>query len=243
MRALSAPELLDVWELGLSSTPIQRVVTLLAAVWREPPDAIAQLSVGQRDTRLLLLRERLFGSQVVCVATCPVCGERLELNFTTADVRQGTDTESEDALSVNVDGYVLRFRLPNSLDQIAIADCPDAHAARQRLLERCLATGELHGETVAVCELPTEVVDAVAQRMAQADPQGDVQLALVCPRCNHRWEAGFDVSAFLWSEITAWAHRILGDVQSLAAAYGWREADILTMSAWRRQFYLNGIGR
>jgi hypothetical protein len=243
MRALSAPELLDVWELGLSSTPIQRVVTLLAAVCREPPDAIAQLSVGQRDTRLLLLRERLFGSQVVCVATCPACGERLELNFSTADVRQGADTGSEDALSVSVDGYELRFRLPNSLDQIAIADCPDANAARQRLLERCLAAAELRGETVAAGELPTDVVDAVAQRMAQADPQGDLQLALACPRCSHRWQAGFDVSAFLWSEITAWAHRILGDVQSLAAAYGWREADILTMSAWRRQFYLNGIGR
>ena len=242
MRALSAPEILEVWERGLSLTPVERVLALLAAACREPADALSQLSVGQRDARLLLLREWTFGSELVSVVTCPVCSERLELNLAIADLRVGADAESTDALALSVAGYELRFRVPNSLDVIAIADCQDPREARQRLLERCLATSEHQGARIAVDRLPAEVVEAVAARMALADPQGDVQLDVACSQCGHQWHAGFDIAAFFWTEIHAWAQRTLREVHALASAYGWRETDILAMSAWRRQFYLNCIG-
>lgn len=241
MRALSPPEILEVWERGLSLTPVERVLILLAAASREPADAVAQLSVGQRDARLLLLRDCTFGSQLTSVVTCPVCGERLELNLDTADLRTGGGAESHAALSLSVAGYEVRFRVPNSVDVMAIAECQDADDARQRLLERCLSTCERDGEPVAAGGLPTEVVAAVAERMASADPQGDVQLPLACSQCGHQWRAGFDIGPFFWSEINAWAHRTLREVHTLASVYGWRETDILTMSAWRRQFYLNCI--
>ena len=32
------------------------------------------------------------------------------------------------------------------------------------------------------------------------------------------------------------------EVHVLASSYGWRESDILNMSAWRRQYYLDLIG-
>jgi hypothetical protein len=242
MRALSAPEILDVWERGLSLTPVERVLTLLAAACREPVDAVAQLSVGQRDARLMQLRDWTFGSQLVSVLTCPVCSERLELTFNTADLRGAVDAEPTEVLTLSVAGYQLLFRVPNSLDLIAIADCQDVHDARQRLLERCVGTSEHQGQPVAVGRLPADVVEAVAHRMALADPQGDVQLPVACSQCGHQWQAGFDIASFFWSEITAWAQRTLREVHALASVYGWREADILTMSAWRRQFYLNCIG-
>ncbi|MEW5959315.1 MAG: phage baseplate protein, partial [Chloroflexota bacterium] len=62
MRLLVAPVLLDVWERGLTRSPIQRALLLLAAAWPElEPDQPAALSIGQRDTLLLALREQLFG--------------------------------------------------------------------------------------------------------------------------------------------------------------------------------------
>jgi hypothetical protein len=195
---------------------------------------------------LLALRDLTFGRQLSGVATCPVCRERLELNLNTADLRAGGEAESgaesQEIFSLRVAGNELRFRLPDSSDLMAVADCRDAAAARQLLLERCLSTGEHNGAPVAAGRLPAEVVDALAQRMAQADPQGDVQLALTCPQCGHQWRVCFDIGPFFWSEINAWAQRTLGEVHTLASAYGWREADILNMSAWRRQFYLNCIG-
>lgn len=243
MRALSALEMLEVWERGLSLSPVQRALTLLAAASSETPDAVAQLSIGERDARLLILREWMFGSQLVSVAICPGCGERLELSLSTADLRVGGDAVRRETLSLSVAGYELRFRPPNSVDLIAIANYPDAAAARRQLLERCLSRSERNGVPVSANQLPGEVVEALVERMAQADPQSDVQLALCCPQCGHRWQASFDIGSFFWSEINAWAHRTLKDVHTLASAYGWREMDILNMSAWRRQFYLNCIGR
>jgi len=243
MRALLAPEILDVWERGLSLTPVERVLTLLAVACREPLDTLAQLTLGQRDARLMQLRDWTFGTRLSSVVMCPVCSERLELSFATADLRVGTEkAESTGTLTLSVAGYELRFRVPTSEDVIAIADCQDARDARQQLLERCLATSEHQGKQVTVDGLPTEVVDAVAERMAQADPQGDVQLAVACSQCGHQWQATFDIASFFWSEIHAWAQRTLREVHALASVYGWRESDILSMSAWRRQFYLNCIG-
>ena len=243
MRALSAPEMLEAWERGLTLSPVQRALTLLASASSETPDAMAELSIGERDARLLTLREWSFGSQLVCVVICPGCSERLEMSLSTTDLRVGGDDERAEALSLSVAGYELRFRPPNSLDLIAIANYQDAVAARRQLLERCLSRSERDGVPVPAGQLPQEVVDALVQRMAQADPQSDVQPALCCLKCGHRWQASFDIGSFFWSEINAWAHRTLKDVHTLASAYGWREMDILNMSAQRRQFYLNCIGR
>ena len=79
--------------------------------------------------------------------------------------------------------------------------------------------------------------------MALVDPQADVQLALSCPACGQQWRATFDVVSFLWDELDAWARRLLREVHTLASAYHWREADILAMSRWRRQYYLDLVQR
>ena len=71
--------------------------------------------------------------------------------------------------------------------------------------------------------LPDTVVAAISKDMAEADPQAEIELALACPACGHAWFALFDIAAFLWSEIHAWAQRTLHDVHILARAYGWRE--------------------
>jgi hypothetical protein len=79
--------------------------------------------------------------------------------------------------------------------------------------------------------------------MSELDPQGDVQIALNCTQCSHRWDAPLDIASFVWSEIHAWVVRLLNEVHALALAYGWRESDILAMSPWRRQAYLELIGQ
>jgi hypothetical protein len=51
----------------------------------------------------------------------------------------------------------------------------------------------------------------------------------------------FDIISFFWTELDSLARRLLQDVHVLAKAYSWREADILSMSATRRQFYLEMV--
>ncbi|MGD8791837.1 MAG: phage baseplate protein [Anaerolineae bacterium] len=246
MQPLTAIQLLDTWEQGYARPPARQALLLLAAASPGTPlEALARLSIGRRDRRLLRLRAWTFGPRIVARADCPACGERLELDFRVedlvADEAAGLDTNPE-PLALQMAGYDLRFRLPNSLDLEAVAASGGNGEGRRRLLARCLleARGEA-GEAPAET-LPDEVVEAVAARMAAADPQAEVELALSCPACDHRWQAVFDISAFFWEEVEAWAQRTLREVHALAGAYGWRETDILALSAWRRQAYLEMIG-
>lgn len=243
MRALSASELLGVWERGLAQQPIQRALTLLSAAFPQTsPDVLAKLSIGQRDACLLTLREWLFGSQLVSLAMCPHCGERLELTFNVADIRVPSKAEPvSETFSLSLADYEVHFRLPNSLDLAAITSREGVAATRQMLLDRCLVTAHHNGEETLAHQLPAEIVDAIAQQMTQADPQADVHLDLTCPACNHQWQAPFDIVSFFWSEINTWAQRILGEVHTLAKAYGWSEVEILALTPWRRQFYLEMV--
>jgi hypothetical protein len=243
MRPLSAVELLDVWEEGYARSPIRRALLLLtAACPGTPPERLAQLSIGQRDARLLRLREWTFGPQLDCLLACPGCGEQLELSFQVADI--GVTGEEDDdgaALSLALDGYQVQFRLPNSLDMIAVTEGPAIGSPRSQLLERCLVAIQLDDQDRPADELPANVLDALVERMTAIAPQADVQLAVECPACGHGWGATFDIVSFFWSELDTWAQRTLHEVHTLARAYGWREADILAMSAWRRGFYLEMV--
>jgi hypothetical protein len=243
MNALSASKMLRVWERALGRTSPERALALLAAACPEmSAEELSALSVGRRDRLLIALRECTFGTRLTSLATCDACGESLELSFDCADISAGGETETPAELSVEREGFEAHFRLPNSGDLIAVARCSDEETARRSLLERCVTNASHEGAQVSPEELPHAVVEAVEARMADADPQADVRLALDCPACGNRFLAAFDVVAYFWSEINAWAYRLLGEVHSLASAYGWREEDILAMSPWRRHVYLEMVG-
>jgi hypothetical protein len=242
MRGLSASALLEAWECGLGQPIARRALLLLAVVDPDRSlDALAQLSIGQRDAHLLELRAWLFGTQLMSVAVCAQCRERLELTFDVADVRTAEMPASSGSV-LQMDGYEVHFRAPNSDDLAAIAVTQDVDAMRQLLLARCTWDIRYNGAKQAAEQLPAQIVEALTQSMARADPQADVQLQVTCPACGCEWLATFDIASFLWSEINDWAQRLLREMHVLASAYGWREADILAMSAQRRQLYLDMIG-
>lgn len=240
MRALSAAVLLDVWERGQPLAPARRAVLLLeAAAPDEAPEALAALPVGRRDARLLALRAQTFGPRLESLVACPACGETLELNLAAEGLRADAPGDVPEVLSVEHAGYAVRFRLPTAGDLVEAAEGDGAVEDAGQLLARCVVEAR-HGDAVLAADaLPGAVAEAVAAQMEAADPQADVRLALTCPACAHAWQSAFDIVTFFWAEIDAWGRRTLRDVHALASAYGWREADVLAMSAWRRQAYLN----
>ena len=243
MRPLSAAQLLDAWERGLAESACRRSIPVLAVAYPDySPDALAELSIGERNRRLLTLRQWTFGSQLASVANCSSCGEDLEWTIDAADLHVEIPVESSTDLTADVEGYYVSFRLPNTSDLDSIGGCKDAASARLILLERCISSVSFGGEEVSPEVLPVAVTNEVVKRMAEADPQGDMEVELSCPSCGQHWRALFDIESFFWSEISAWARRILSEVHVLARAYGWSETQILSLSAWRRQVYLNLVG-
>jgi hypothetical protein len=239
MPELSAIELLNAWENSRGSSPIHQALMLLSAAHRETiRDDLARLPIGRRDSLLLDLRRQLFGQELIGVAKCPSCHERLEFDFRVSDVTiSGVSDNLPDDHTLNVDGYQIRFHLPNSFDLMAVTDMDEAKA-RQEFLQRCVNQVSRNGSEIDLSELPPPVVEMLNRHMASLDPQADIEIDLSCPECDHRWSDLFDVATYLWEEIDRWARRTLEEVHILASKYGWRQDDILNLSAWRRQAYV-----
>ena len=242
MHVPSAMELLDAWEAGQSLPPVQRALALLMVT---RPDAshqvLAEMSIGSRDAELLSLREHLFGSVIVALTSCPDCGARCEVALQADDVR--TPPRQHSVFDVATDGYVVRARPANSRDVTAADGESHPEAQERRIIAGCTLEARCGETSVAVDAFPDTLVEAIARAMSEADPQADVHVTMACPACGHQWQAEFDVAAFLWREIDAWAKRALDEVHTLAFAYGWSQSEILSMSASRRRRYVSMIAQ
>lgn len=230
MRSLPAAGLLAVWERVRDETRARRGALLLELLGAE---GAAVWPIGRRDAALLALREEHFGRKLECLTSCPECDEAIELEFETRDIRAAAANDA--AVMIPWDGRELRARLPNSEDLEAIATLEEPVESRRQLLARCL-NGSADG--VAITD---DLLALAGQRMSEADPQAEVELALRCPHCTRAWTAPFDIAEFLWTEWSAHAERLLAEVHDLARAYGWREDDILSLSPARRAAYLKMI--
>jgi hypothetical protein len=238
MRALSASQLHGVWERGQGALPFERALDLVSAACPEAsPRSLAQMEIGRRDSLLLQLRELAFGPEFAMTATCPSCRETLELMLPASALRIPPAPDAAAERSLLLDGYTVRFRLPNTADIAACAGL-EPEPCRLKLFDRCIGPAHCEGNTIPVQALPERVLEEIEAKMAALDPQADMRLDLCCSECRSGWTLAFDIGSFFWTEIDAWARRILLEVSVLARAFGWRESNILELSPARRQIYL-----
>ena len=263
-------EIVRVWEQGDGRPPVERALLALA-VWRPEAtwQELASLPLGERNRWLLALHTELAGPALQCRVTCSACGAPLELAVRTSDLlahwaqsdstapppdRAAQDTGAERELSIG--GYRVHYRPLTSLDLAAAAAAPDVEQARWRLIERCVlsawslvvrrptaADGEQTTRLVRVAprSLPARVVRALAEALAESDPLADPAIRVVCGECGGAFRPPIDVVGLVWSALGWLARQAIEDVHTLAAAYGWSEADILAMAPRRRQLYLDRL--
>lgn len=249
MRGLSAQELLEVWDRGQSLPWCGRATLLLAATCPEyPRHHVDSLSIGERDALLAHIRARTFGRELASVVTCPACRGMVEV---TVDVRtifpDATQVASSDGtcrlpLELTAGDFVVQAVTPTVRDVEALVSPATPAEGLRMLMRRCVLRAEHRGNPCDVEDLPENVCALLEARMAEADPWGDVHLSVHCPGCDHRWSVLFDMLAYFWSEIQSGARRLLREIHVLASAYGWRESEILTLSAVRRRAYLELVG-
>ncbi|HWQ18534.1 MAG TPA: hypothetical protein VN455_02075 [Methanotrichaceae archaeon] len=231
----------------------QRALMMISAAYPEISiQNLPSLSLGQRDALLLALRKSLFGPHIVGIASCKGCTERLEIAFDVDEVTMDLPEDASEVMVISAEGFVVHFRLPNSSDLIEASGCRDTDSFRNSLLKSCLLKisrkaedekADMERDEAELRDLPEAVVGEIVAGMERADPQADVNIVMTCPVCQSEEKIAFDIISFLWKELNAWSVRTLREVHILASAYGWREADILAMSPWRRQFYLEVLER
>lgn len=241
MRPLSASAVLQIWEQGQRGHSVNQALALLAAALPGRTMAeLADLSLGERDAILLRLRERTLGSELKGYTSCPRCGVTLDFTLSIADVLVRQAAGREGVLSTE-DGYEVRFRPVTSRDLEAISRAGDIDAARSLLVRRVVRQALHAGAPVDPRTLPEPVLEELSARLETLDPQAEVPLALACAACKNEWLVLFEIGSFFWAEVNALAERLLSEVHVLAHYYGWSEKEILSLSAVRRQYYLDLI--
>lgn len=236
---LSAEALLELWERGSTEPSPLAAVALLSAASGQPQAEVARLPVGERDLRLLALYRSLRGRRVEGVSKCPSCGEQVETAFDVDALLAALREPVPQPLACTAGRWRATLRLPSTHDLLAVAAHGTREAMRDALLRRCIVEAWRGRKRMPVDDAPPELLDAAEAAMQQADPAGDVRLALTCPECAHEWEVALDAATFVRAEVSSRARQVANAVHLLASAYGWRESDILSMSPARRQLYIS----
>jgi hypothetical protein len=240
MLPLSPQALIQAWEWGQDQHVVDRGLLLLRlALPGIPQDTLAAFSIGQRNLLLIQLRKLTLGPQLACVVICPRCSSKQEFAVDADELGVAQPAEQRpERYEVRADGFLLHFRLPNSRDLAAVVGLHDLGTARQRLLQNCLIRASYEQASVLVEQLPAQAVAVLVDKMSEFDPGAELRFRLECDTCLHEWATNLDIVAFFFTEISIRAQQLLYEVHMLARAYGWREADILSMSAVRRRYYL-----
>ena len=235
MQRLSAERILALWETGRPQHALDRALTILAAASPGTTrEALADLSIGERDARLLELRAMVLGPRAEGFAECPRCAERLEFPLETAALEGRALSRPADVCTpheIETNGTTIRFRLPTSRDLAQVVSAPDSSHGLRRLVESCVFSPN-------ASDLPDEIIEAISAAMLEADSAAEVIFCVTCPACAHEWDLLFDIADFFWTEISVQAQRLLREIDALARAYGWTEREILNLPAQRRQTYL-----
>lgn len=241
MRIPSDSELIAMWERASGEHPVDRALTVLSACFGESPQELAALSIGSRDARLLEIYECFFGRELNAFAECPVCGEALEYSLDAHNLSAPKQRDDDASLILEMDEMRLRLRLPDSFDLRALNECGDVEGATSLLIKRCVVESFVGETPTPVERLPESMVNAIADRLAAANPQAEMLIDLICTACSHPWQITFDIELFLWAKISATVRRLLQQVHTLASVYGWHEHDILALSPTRRQIYVEMV--
>lgn len=223
--------------------PIDRTLTLLnAATPEESRAALADLNLGQRDARLLTLREEMFGSAIAGIESCQHCGKVLELQVSIAELLESsTDPDKPAIHDLVTEDMVLKYRLPTSRDLAIVVNEPNAEKARNILVRHCIQDINRSGVVIEYDDLSDETIDLLAASLSENDPLAEIMLEAHCPDCEHNSRILLDIGEFFWVEFNSLARRLLQEVRILATAFHWSESEILGMSTARRRTYLEMV--
>lgn len=236
LAALTSSALLSVWEEGIGRQPLDRTLLILQAA--DPARAdLASLPVAECDRLLLCLRQATFGDRMTSLANCPDCGLSQEFELSAAELLSAYHQNAGWEKTIEVQGYRVRLRPLLCRDLSEAAGCKGIEEASRLLMSRAIAQANSPQGEVIIPELPDAVWQAVEQELSERERE--VTLDIVCHQCGHCWAPLFDIGSYLWDELESEARRLLIDVAALASRYGWSEADILSMSPFRRHAYLN----
>jgi len=212
--------------------PLALGVALLAHAERVSMAAVLDAPLPDVRRRLLAARRARSGAGLDALTQCPACEEMIEVSIE-ADAVLAALAVAPHAVVVRLaDGETITATVPSARDVLDAARGEPLESAEALRGRACEGASEL-------AEQDAERVDAALEA---ADPLA-AGVALRCPECSTEWAAELDPCAYAVAELAEHQRRVIDDVHVLASAYGWDEATIAALPAWRRARYRELIER
>ena len=224
---------------------LARCLKRLGPVGPVTAEQVGSLTVGDREVLLLQLRRITIGERIRCLLRCPKqeCGETVDQELNVGELLLPPYAHHrrlhETTVDENGTTYQVRFRLPTGADQESAAAMSHLglEVAANLLLERCVENVFTEDGEI-VDSMPPQILDMLPDAMAEADPQAELILNLVCPVCRSAFFAIFDTSTYFFQELQSRAKHLHREVHLLALYYHWSETEIMAMSTRKRRLYL-----
>jgi len=239
VRALSPSQTLDICDLGVGRSPLERALLVIDAGKQEaggdpdgePVSDASSWPLGAVNKALLEQRSAIFGQRLELLANCPSCGSICQSEIDCLKLASAAPAPADDRI-VKVGRKSVAFRLPTLADVMGAARA--GHRAGHNLAKSLVADASV--------DLDERVLTALSEGVAQADPLASIAIALACPECAATWTEPLHIIDVLWTELKTRCDRLVMEIGRLAQAFGWSEQDILAMSGRRRQRYLELLG-
>ncbi|WP_327256234.1 hypothetical protein [Streptomyces sp. NBC_01244] len=233
MSALSDPaRLLDAWEDAASApAPARAAVLVYHGGFTEDVESALGLPVGEVCALAGRVYSEEFGDALEALASCRACGSYLDLRFSVAALRTAVPDRGRRVPVPS--GREVSVRALTTLDLLAAGQSADPAG---ELLARCVT--DAAGEPVDTSELGPEVIARVEEAAEQLAGSAAAVVRTSCPDCGGDTLVPVDMGALLWERVARSASALVSEVAALGAAFGWREKDVLELSATRRRMYL-----
>ena len=185
------------------------------------PDAARSLALGDREVLLRAIYMANFGADFAARVECGAgCAEGIEFDVDVAGLTEPAP-EAGPTHSLVVAGETVACRVPTGAD-----------------LERALGLGSGAAEALAAACTGGRSVDPelLSRELSRLDPNAECALGLACPSCGAPVDAVLDGLELIRTAL-AESGGFMMQVDRLARAYGWTEAEILALPRSRRLRY------
>lgn len=228
---------LDIGQAYAAPSRPERVSALLVNAYAEidgqPPDrtGVNRLSAGTREWLLQRAILELAPPGDWFEITCPACASRFDLQLQLDQAPCQLPGPGFPEITVSTALGEHRFETPNGAHEIRLARLPAAHDLRRSLVELCSLEDD---RTRHAAQYERADLDRIDAALEAGSPDVADRTRASCPDCGTETEVLIDpLEMPMGREIT-----VLHDVDRLACAYGWSEADILNLPTRRRRHYV-----
>lgn len=207
-----------------------RLVALLRAGGADA-EALAAETLGARNRRLIALHDDWVGGVIEAQVACAGCATANSFAVPKDAMRALPPAATDGIVTVSYQGRELAYRVPTMADIAAVGEAVDVRLA---MLDRC-AVG---ADRVPAAELGEAALEAIEAGFDRVDPLASIVVESACSGCGAAIAARVELAAFVATDLDRLHATLLRDVDTLAFAYGWGEAEILALPAGRRTHYV-----